>query len=99
METFLKQDHGVLARHVLPLQELAKDGGVEALIDRSKRKPNVKKRVDESIEKAYLGYALISLRTYNTALVMNCVNKASSCPATVFALSGRGMVLRFLKSA
>lgn len=39
-------------------QELAQDGGVEALIDRSKRKPNVKNRVDESIEKAVLNYAI-----------------------------------------
>lgn len=39
-------------------QELAQDGGVEALIDRSKRKPNVKNRVDESIEKAVLDYAI-----------------------------------------
>lgn len=39
-------------------QELAQDGGVEALIDRSKRKPNVKNRVNESIEKAVLDYAI-----------------------------------------
>ena len=39
-------------------QELAQDGGVEALIDRSKRKPNVKNRVGESIEKAVLDYAI-----------------------------------------
>lgn len=39
-------------------QELAKDGGVDALIDRSKRKPNVKNRVDESIERAVLDYAV-----------------------------------------
>lgn len=39
-------------------QELAQDGGVEALIDRSKRKPNIKNRVDESIEKAVLDYAI-----------------------------------------
>lgn len=39
-------------------QELAQDGGVDALIDRSKRKPNVKNRVDEVIEKAVLDYAI-----------------------------------------
>ncbi len=39
-------------------QELAQDGGVEALIDRSKRKPNVKNRVDEAIEKAVLDYSI-----------------------------------------
>lgn len=39
-------------------QEQAQDGGVDALIDRSKRKPNVKNRVDEAIEKAVLDYAI-----------------------------------------
>jgi hypothetical protein len=39
-------------------QELAQDGGVDALIDRSKRKPNVKNRVDEAIEKTVLDYAI-----------------------------------------
>lgn len=39
-------------------QELAQEGGVDALIDRSKRKPNVKNRVDEAIEKAVLDYAI-----------------------------------------
>lgn len=39
-------------------QELAQDGGVDALIDRSKRKPNVKNRVDEAVEKAVLDYAI-----------------------------------------
>lgn len=39
-------------------QELAQEGGVDALIDRSKRKPNVKNRVDEAIEKAVMDYAI-----------------------------------------
>ena len=39
-------------------QELVQDGGVDALIDRSKRKPNVKNRVDEAVEKAVLDYAI-----------------------------------------
>lgn len=39
-------------------QELAEDGGVDALIDRSKRKPNLKNRVDEVIEKAVLDYSI-----------------------------------------
>lgn len=39
-------------------QELAQDGSVDALIDRSKRKPNVKNRVDEAVEKAVLDYAI-----------------------------------------
>lgn len=39
-------------------QELIQDGGVDSLISRSKRTPNLKNRVDETIEKAVLEYAL-----------------------------------------
>ncbi len=39
-------------------QELTQEGGVDALINRSKRTPNVKNRVDPTIEKAVLDYAL-----------------------------------------
>lgn len=34
------------------------DGGVEALLDKSRRKPNLKNRVDEQVEAAVLAYAL-----------------------------------------
>jgi transposase InsO family protein len=34
------------------------EGGVDALFDQSRRKPNLKNRVDEAIEKAVLAYAL-----------------------------------------
>ena len=34
------------------------DGGVDALFDRSRRKPNVKNRVDEAIEQAVVAYAI-----------------------------------------
>ncbi len=39
-------------------QELTQEGGVEALINRSKRTPNVKNRVDSATEKAVLDYSL-----------------------------------------
>lgn len=39
-------------------QELAQDGGVEALIDRSRRTPNHKNRVDDSVEQAVIAYAI-----------------------------------------
>ena len=39
-------------------QELTQEGGVDALINRSKRTPNVKNRVDSATEKAVLDYAL-----------------------------------------
>lgn len=38
-------------------QELTQEGGVDALINRSKRTPNVKNRVDSATEKAVLDYA------------------------------------------
>jgi len=34
------------------------NGGIDALIDANRRKPNLKNRVDESIEKAVLDYAI-----------------------------------------
>lgn len=39
-------------------QELAAEGGVEALINRSRRVANVKNRVDEAIEQAVTAYAI-----------------------------------------
>ena len=39
-------------------QELSQEGGVDALINRSKRTPNIKNRVDSATEKAVLDYAL-----------------------------------------
>ncbi|REL24206.1 helix-turn-helix domain-containing protein, partial [Thalassotalea euphylliae] len=39
-------------------QELAEDGGIDALIDKSRRKPNIKNRVDEKTEKAVMDYAI-----------------------------------------
>lgn len=51
------------------------EGGVEALFDQSRRKPNVKNRVDESIEEAVRAYAIEYLHMANNAPVMNYVNK------------------------
>jgi transposase InsO family protein len=39
-------------------QELVQDGGVDSLINRTRRTPNIKNRVDETVEKAVLDYAL-----------------------------------------
>jgi transposase InsO family protein len=39
-------------------QELAQDGNLDALINRSRRTPNVKNRVDEVTEKAVIDYAV-----------------------------------------
>lgn len=39
-------------------QELAQEGGVDALINKSRRTPNHKNRVDDAVEKAVLDYAV-----------------------------------------
>lgn len=39
-------------------QELVSEGGVEALIDKSRRSPDLKNRVDETIENAFGAYAI-----------------------------------------
>jgi hypothetical protein len=39
-------------------QELAEEGGIDALIDKSRRVPNLKNRVDEETEKAVTDYAV-----------------------------------------
>lgn len=39
-------------------QELVEDGGIDALIDKSRRTPNLKNRVDEVTEKAVTEYAI-----------------------------------------
>ena len=39
-------------------QELVEDGGIDALINKSRREPNIKNRVDEETEKAVMEYAL-----------------------------------------
>ncbi len=39
-------------------QELVEDGGIDSLINQSRRTPNVKNRVDEQTENAVVGYAI-----------------------------------------
>ncbi len=39
-------------------KELADEGGIEALISKSRRTPNLKNRVEEPIEKAVVAYAV-----------------------------------------
>ncbi len=39
-------------------QELVEEGGIDSLINRSRRTPNVKNRVDETIEQAVVAYAV-----------------------------------------
>ncbi len=46
-----------ISRHVLSL-ELVDEGGVDALINRSRRTPNLKNRIDEAAERAVIDYAI-----------------------------------------
>ncbi len=39
-------------------QELVEDGGIDSLINKSRRAPNVKNRVDEMTESAVIAYAI-----------------------------------------
>lgn len=39
-------------------QELVEDGGLDALIDKSRRRPNIKNRVDDATEQAVISYAV-----------------------------------------
>ncbi len=39
-------------------QELAKEGGIDALLNRSRRVPNLKNRVDEATERTVVDYAV-----------------------------------------
>ena len=39
-------------------QELVGDGGIDALIDKSRRGPNIKNRVDDATEQAVVAYAI-----------------------------------------
>jgi transposase len=39
-------------------QSAVADGGIDALLDKNRRKPNIKNRVDEQIEQAVVAYAI-----------------------------------------
>src|SRR5680860_379218 len=39
-------------------QELVEEGGLDALIENNRRKPNIKNRVDDAIEQAVIAYAI-----------------------------------------
>lgn len=59
------------------------DGGVNALIDKSRRKPNIKNRVDVSIEQVVISYA-IEQPAYRQARTSNERRK----PGTFVSSSG-----------
>jgi len=57
-------------------QELVEDGGIDALIDKSRRKPNLKNRADEETEQAVLKYAIIDALIDKSRRKPNLKNRA-----------------------
>ncbi len=69
-------------------QELVDDGGLDALIEKSSRSPNIKNRVDEATEQAVIDYSIEQPATANIEPVMNYARKASLFLVVVFVPSG-----------
>ena len=51
------------------------EGGVSALINKNRRQPNLKNRIDEAIEQAVSEFAIEFQRTFNNELVTSYANK------------------------
>jgi hypothetical protein len=65
-------------------QELVAEGGVEALIDKSCRTPNLKNRVESAVKPMQSNFRLM----VSTEPAMNYASKASSFQVAVFAPYG-----------
>ncbi len=79
-------------------RELVDEGGVDALINRSRRAPNLKNRTDEATEQAVVDYAVAFRHTVSTGPATSCVNRAFLSPAVVSVLSGYAITLRISKN-
>lgn len=79
-------------------RELANEGGVDALINRSRRAPNLKNRTDEATEQAVVDTPLLVRHTVSTGPATSCVNRAFLSPAVVSVLSGYAITLRSSKN-
>lgn len=49
---------GVSRETIYPYQELSEDGGIDALINKSRRVPNIKNRVNEANEEAVISFSI-----------------------------------------
>jgi hypothetical protein len=74
------------------------DGGVEALFERSRRKPNLANRVDQATEDAVIKSATDFPAYGRPARPMNCANWGSSFRPPVCGRSGCGMIWRTSKT-
>lgn len=73
-------------------KELVEEGGIDALLDKSRRAPNLKNRTDDTTEQAVINYAIEYPAHGQHELVMNFVNRASSSREVVCAQSGYVMI-------
>ena len=78
-------------------RELIDEGGVDALINRSRRAPNLKNRTDEATEQAVVDYA-VAFPTHGQHRASNELRKQGVLsPTVVSVLSGYSITLRISK--
>ena len=78
-------------------RELVDEGGVDALINRSRRAPNLKNRTDEATEQAVVDYA-VAFPTHGQHRASNELRKQGVLsPTVVSVLSGYSITLRISK--
>lgn len=79
-------------------RELADEGGVDALINRSRRAPNLKNRTDEATEQAVVDYAVAFRPMVSTEPATSCANRTFLSPVVVSIPSGCATTLRTSKT-
>lgn len=78
-------------------RELVAEGGVDAQINRSRRAPNLKNRIDEATEQAVVDYA-VAFPTHGQHRASNELRKQGVLsPTVVSVLSGYSITLRISK--
>lgn len=79
-------------------QAAVESGGVDALIDANRRKPNLRNRVDEAIESAVKDFALEQPAYGQVRCRTNCVSAASSSLPLASAQSSCAVIWSHLSS-
>ena len=80
-------------------QAAMETGGVDALIDANRRKPNPKNRIEEVAETAVTAFALEHLPSGRCVSLTNYANAASSFPPLASVRSGYGITSNHSRSA
>lgn len=76
-------------------RELADEGGVDALINRSRRAPNLQNRIDDATERAVVDYAV----EFPAHGQHRCANRAFLSPVAVSVPFGYVITLKTSKNA